>query len=90
VFDGLPGYDASADAIFSRDFNVSGGKLSPPNISLFGDFGAFTQRGNPSEIGRKLARGRSFSVSTTRTVDDTSSQTMAHGTASISISLRRH
>ena len=90
VYDGLPGYDASADAIFSRDFNVSGGKLAPPNISLFGDFAAFTQRGAPSEIGRKLSRGRSFSVSTTRTVDDTSSQTMAHGTASISISLRRH
>ena len=89
VFDGLPGYDASADAIFSREFNVSGGKLYPPNISLFGDFGAFTQRGAPAEIGRKLSRGRSFSVSTTRTVDDTSSQTVAHGTASISISLRR-
>jgi hypothetical protein len=89
VFDGLPGYDASADAIFSRPFRVSGGELSPPNISLFGDFGAFTQRRAPSEIGRKLSRGRSFSVSTTRTVDDTSSQTTAHGTASISISLRR-
>ena len=89
VYDGLPGYDASADAIFSRPFNVSGGELSPPNISLFGDFGAFTQRGAPAEIGRKLARGRSFSVSTTKTVDDTSSQTVAHGTASISISLKR-
>jgi hypothetical protein len=89
VYDGLPGYDASADAIFSREFNVSGGKLQPPNISLFGDFGAFTRRGNASEIGRKLAQGRSFSVATTRTVDDTSSQTVAHGTASISISLRR-
>src|SRR5215210_4140387 len=90
VYDGLPGYDASADAIITRDFNVAGGKLHPPNISLFGDFGAFTHRGAPSEIGRKLAAGRSFSVSTTRTVDDTSSQTMAHGTASISISMRRH
>ncbi len=89
VYDGLPGYDASADAIFSRPFRVSGGELYPPNISLFGDFGAFTQRGAPAAIGRKLSRGRSFSVSTTRTVDDTSSQTVAHGTASISISLRR-
>jgi hypothetical protein len=89
VFDGLPGYDASADAIFSRDFRVSGGLLHPPNISLFGDFAAFTRRGRPSEIGRKLAAGRSFSVATTKTVDDTSSQTVAHGTASISISLRR-
>ncbi len=89
VYDGLPGYDASADAIFSRPFNVSGGELYPPNISLFGDFGAFTQRGAPAEIGRKLSRGRSFSVSTTKTVDDTSSQTVAHGTASISITLRR-
>ena len=87
--DGLPGYDASADAIFSRDFRVAGGLLHPPNISLFGDFAAFTQRGNPSEMGRKLSQGRSFSVSTTRTVDDTSSQTVAHGTASIAISLRR-
>jgi hypothetical protein len=89
VFDGLPGYDASADAIFSRDFNASGGKLHPPNISLFGDFAGFRQRGAPAEIGRKLAQGRSFSVATTRTVDDTSSQTIAHGTASISISMRR-
>ena len=89
VYDGLPGYDASADAIFSRDFRVSGGLLHPPNISLFGDFGAFTRRGNPAEIGRKLSQGRSFSVSTTKTVDDTSSQTVAHGTASISISLKR-
>jgi hypothetical protein len=40
-------------------------------------------------MGRKLARGQSFSVTTTRTFDDTSSQTAAHGTASISISLRR-
>jgi hypothetical protein len=89
VFDGLPGYDASADAIFSRDFRVPGGLLHPPNISLFGDFAGFTQRGAASEIGRKLSRGRSFSVSTTRTVDDTSTQTVAHGTASISISLKR-
>jgi hypothetical protein len=89
VYDGLPGYDASADAIFSRPFNFSGGELYPPDISLFGDFAAFRQRGNPSEIGRKLSRGRSFSVSTTRTFDDTSSQTIAHGTASISISIRR-
>jgi hypothetical protein len=89
VYDGLPGYDASADAIFSRDFRVAGGLLGPPNISLFGDFAAFTRRGNPSEMGRKLSQGRSFSVSTTRTVDDTSSQTVAHGTASISISLKR-
>jgi len=89
VYDGLPGYDASADAIFSRDFNASGGKLSPPNISLFGDFGAFTHRGAAADIGRKLAQGRSFSVRTTRTVDDTSSQTIAHGTASISINMRR-
>lgn len=89
VFDGLPGYDASADAIFSREFRVSGGRLHPPNISLFGDFGAFTRRGNPSEIGRKLAQGRSFSVATEKTFDDTSSQTIAHGTASIAISLRR-
>lgn len=89
VYDGLPGYDASADAIFSRDFNVSGGKLSPPDIGLDGSFSAFRQRGKPAAIGRKLARGRSFSVSTTRTFDDTSSQTTAHGTASISISLRR-
>ena len=89
VYDGLPGYDASADAIFTRDFRVAGGLLHPPNISLFGDFGAFTHRGNPAEIGRKLAQGRSFSVSTTKTVDDTSTQTVAHGTASISISLKR-
>ena len=89
VFDGLPGYDASADAIFSREFDVSGGKINPPNISLFGVFSAFRQRGDPAEIGRRLAQGRSFSVSTTRTVDDTSSQTVAHGTASISISLKR-
>ena len=89
VFDGLPGYDASADAIFSRPFNHSGGELYPPNTSLFGDFAAFTQRGAPSKIGRKLSRGRSFSVSTTRTFDDTSSQTVAHGTVSISISIRR-
>lgn len=89
VFDGLPGYDASTDAIFSRDFRIAGGLLHPPNTSLFGDFAAFTRRGNPSEIGRKLSRGQSFSVSTTRTVDDTSSQTVAHGTASIAISLKR-
>jgi hypothetical protein len=90
VYDGLPGYDASADAIFSRDFRVAGGLLSPPSISLVGNFAAFTRRGSPSQIGRKLSQGRSFSVSTTRTVDDTSSQTVAHGTASISISLKRH
>jgi hypothetical protein len=89
VYDGLPGYDASADAIFTREFRVAGGLLHPPNISLFGDFAGFTQRGAPAEIGRKLSRGRSFSVSTTKTVDDTSSQTIAHGTASISISMRR-
>jgi hypothetical protein len=89
VFDGLPGYDASADAIFTREFRVRGGLLHPPNISLFGDFAGFTKRGRPAEIGRKLAQGRSFSVATTKTFDDTSSQTVAHGTASISISLRR-
>lgn len=89
VFDGLPGYDASADAIFTRDFNVSGGKLSPPSIGLRGDFTAFRQRGNATAIARKLVRGRSFSVSTTRPFDDTSSQTRAVGRASISISLRR-
>jgi hypothetical protein len=87
VFDGLPGYDASADAIFSRDFTVSGGKLGPPSIGLDGDFSE-SQRRNPA-MGRRLARGQSFSVTTTRTLDDTSSQTTAHGTASISISLRR-
>jgi hypothetical protein len=89
VFDGLPGYDASADAIFTRELNVAGGKLYPPNISLYGTFAAFRQRGEPAEIGRKLAQGRSFSVSTTRRFDDTSPQTTAHGTASVSISLRR-
>ena len=88
VYDGLPGYDASADKIFSRDFNVSGGKLGPPSIALDGDFSAFRQRSNTA-IGRKLSRGRSFSVGTTRTFDETSSQTTAVGTASISISLRR-
>jgi hypothetical protein len=87
VFDGLPGYDASADAIFSRDFNVSGRKLGPPSIGLNGDFSE-GQRGNPA-MARKLARGRSFSVTATQTFDGTSSQTTAHGTASISISLRR-
>ena len=40
-------------------------------------------------MGSKLAQGRSFSVTATQTIDDTSSQTAAHGTASISISLRR-
>ena len=87
VYDGLPGYDASADAIFSRDFNVSGGTLGPPSIALDGDFSE-SQRRNPA-MARKLARGQSFSVATTRTFDGTSSQTTAHGTASISISLRR-
>jgi hypothetical protein len=87
VFDGLPGYDASADAIFSRDFTVSGGTLGPPNTGLHGDFSE-RQRRSPA-MARKLARGRSFSVTTARIFDDTSSQTTAHGTASISISLRR-
>jgi hypothetical protein len=88
VYDGLPGYDASVStAIFTTDFNVSGGKLGPPSIGLDGDF-SDRQRRNPA-MGRKLARGQSFSVTTTRTFDDTSSQTAAHGTASISISLRR-
>ena len=87
VYDGLPGYDASADAIFSRDFTVPGGALGPPSIGLDGDFSE-RQRRNPA-MGRKLARGQSFSVATTRTFDDTSSQTAAHGTASISISLHR-
>ena len=88
VYDGLPGYDASADRIFSRDFTASGGKLGPPSIALDGDFSAFKQRSNTA-IGRKLSRGRSFSVGTTRTFRQTSSQTTAVGTASISISLRR-
>ncbi len=88
VFDGLPGYDASADAIFSRDFNVSGGKLSPPSTSLNGEFASHSQR-TTTAFARKLARGQSFSVATTRTFDDTSSQTTAKGTASISISVRR-
>ena len=87
VFDGLPGYDASADAIFSRDFTVPGGALGPPNTALHGDFSERQQR-SPA-MARKLARGQSFSVTTTRTFDGTSSQTTAHGTASISISLRR-
>jgi len=87
VFDGLPGYDASADHVFSRDFTVSGGKLGPPRIGLNGDF-AEEQRRNPA-MARKLARGQSFSVAATRTFEGTSSQTTARGTASISISLRR-
>jgi hypothetical protein len=88
VFDGLPGYDASvSSAIFTTDFSVSGGKLGPPSIGLDGDFSE-GQRSNPA-LARRLVRGQSFSVTTTRTLDDTSSQTTAHGTASISISLRR-
>ena len=87
VFDGLPGYDASADAIFSRDFTVPGGALGPPNTALYGYFSE-RQRRSPA-MARKLARGQSFSVTTTRILDSTSSQTTAHGTASISISLRR-
>ena len=88
VFDGLPGYDASAStAIFTTDFNVAGGRLRPPSIGLDGFF-SDTRRRNPA-MARKLAQGRSFSVTATQTFDDTSSQTAAHGTASISISLRR-
>lgn len=87
VFDGLPGYDASAGTIFSRDFTVPGGALGPPNTALHGYFSEDRQ-GNPA-MARRLARGQSFSVTTARVVDDTSSQTTAHGTASISISLRR-
>ena len=88
VFDGLPGYDASASpAIFTTDFTVSGGRLRPPSIGLNGSF-SDARRGNPA-MARKLAQGRSFSVTAAQTFDGTSSQTTAHGTASISISLRR-
>ena len=88
VLDGLPGYDASASpAIFRTDLTVPGGRMRPPSIALDGSF-SDVRRGNPS-MARKLAQGRSFSVTTARTFDDTSSQTAAHGTASISISLRR-
>ena len=88
VYDGLPGYDASVStAIFTTDFTVSGGKLGPPSVGLDGDF-SDGQRRSPA-MGRKLARGQSFTVTTTRILDDTSSQTTVHGTASISISLRR-
>ena len=70
-----------------RTSTSPGGKLRPPSIGLDGFF-SDTRRRNPA-MARKLAQGRSFSVTTTQTFDDTSSQTTAHGTASISISLRR-
>jgi hypothetical protein len=88
VLDGLPGYDASASpGIFTTDLTVPGGRLRPPSIGLDGSF-SDVRRGNPS-MARKLAQGRSFSVTASQTFDGSTTQTTAHGTASIAISARR-
>ncbi len=68
VYDGLPGYDASADRIFSRDFNASGGKLGPPRHRARRRLLRASKQRSNTPIGRKLARGTSFSVGTTRTL----------------------